>query len=66
MKNRKIFPSSLDISPLKLFVESNTEIPKKEIISRCAGSIEYRLFQTIKQLIFYSIGKDSNGELYFV
>lgn len=66
MNNKKQFPALFDISQLKPFVEKNSEVPKDEIIHRCEGSVDYSVFQIIKQLVFYSIGKDSNDNLYLI
>ena len=66
IKERKQEVLPFDLSEIKPFVERNIEIPKTELIQRCAGLVNYYLLNMIKVLIFYRIGKDEEGNLYLI
>lgn len=51
---------------IKKYVERNSELPKEELIRRCAGKVSYGLLQALKQMVFYRIGKNGQDELYFI
>lgn len=66
MGKKKLQPLRLELDALKPFVEKDTEINKKMLISRCAGKVNYSMFTLLKQLDFYALGKDHNGNLFIV
>lgn len=52
------------LSPIIPYVEKES-IAKFTLIQRCAGHVEYRILQTLKQLAFFEISKDEKGNLVF-
>jgi hypothetical protein len=59
-------PFRPDLSQLQSFVETDTELPKGELLHRITGKVKYELLMLVKLLPFHSIRKFSNGELALV
>jgi hypothetical protein len=56
----------LNYRELEKYLEINEELTKNELLQKCTGEISYDLLQSIKELVFIKIGKNTKGELFIV
>lgn len=50
---------------LEQFIRPGEEIPKKDLLSQIAFRVSYYLYNCIKNYVHYTVGRNSEGDIYF-